>query len=260
MKFMTGRSFPRAMGSDFAGVVEEAGAGVTRLSPGDEVFGTARIKESGAFAPMLVTDEKLVARKPPGLAFEQAASLPIAGVTAWRGLVDKARLQAGQRMFINGCSGGVGQFAVQIAISRGGKVTGTCSREAAAHAKRLGVDPVLDYKGIDLASFAGQFDAVFDTAGTLTVAEGLALLKPRGVLLDINATLPKLARGLFSRRYKAVFGTQTVETLERLAALAAQGKLVIPVGRTVPLEQGIQLITDIETGRRVAGRPVIVIA
>jgi NADPH:quinone reductase-like Zn-dependent oxidoreductase len=260
MKLMTGRSFPRAMGNDFAGIVEQVGADVTRLRPGDEVFGAARLKESGAFAVKLVTDEKLVAHKPPGLSFEQAACLPIAGVTAWRGLVDKANLRAGQRVLVNGCSGGVGQFAVQIARERGATVTGTCSAAAAAHAKELGVDPVLDYRGVDLSRFNGSFDVVFDTAGTLPMATGLALLSPGGVMLDINATVPRLVRSLVTRRYKPVFGTQTVDTLEQVARLAADGKLRVQIGRTAPLEDAIRLISDVESGKKEPGRAVIVIA
>jgi NADPH:quinone reductase-like Zn-dependent oxidoreductase len=257
MKFMTGRVFPRAMGSDFAGVVEQVGAAVTRLRPGDEVLGTARIKESGAFAPVLVTDEKLVVRKPTSLSFEQAACLPIAAVTAWRGLFDKARIEAGQRVFINGCTGNVGQAAVQIARLAGASVAGSCSRANAPYARRLGVDPVFDYAGAGLSGVQDKFDVVFDTAGTLSIPAGLALLAPGGVLLDINTTLPKAVRGLFSSRYRMVFGSQTVETLEQVAKLAADGKLQFQIGCTVPLAQAIQGITEVENGRKPPGRAVI---
>ncbi|SHJ41002.1 NADP-dependent oxidoreductase [Paraburkholderia terricola] len=102
MKFMTGRRFPRAMGSDFSGVVEAVGQSVLRLKVGDEVLGTAPIKAGGAFADKLVVDEFVVA-KPHALSFEQAATLPIVGVTAWCGLVDKAQLKQGQSVFVHGC-------------------------------------------------------------------------------------------------------------------------------------------------------------
>jgi NADPH:quinone reductase-like Zn-dependent oxidoreductase len=256
MKFMTGRAFPRAMGSDFAGVVEQVGADVTRLRAGQEVFGTARIKESGAFAPMLVTDGKLVAAKPAALSFEQAASLPIAAVTAWRGLMDKARLRTGQRVFVNGCTGNVGHVAVQLAKLAGAAVAGSCSGASEAYARELGVDPVIDYAR-ETPSGLGKFDVVFDTAGTLSVPDGLALLEPGGVLLDINASLPRVLRGLLSRRYRMVFGNQTVETLEHLARLVAEGKLQLRLGRTAPLADAIALIADAERGRNPPGKAVI---
>ena len=107
LKILTGRSFPRGMGSDFSGTVLAVGAGVSRLKPGDAVFGMARLKESGAFAEAVVTSETFVARKPPDVSFEQAACLSTAGVMAWMGLIDKAHLVAGQRVFVNGCTGAV---------------------------------------------------------------------------------------------------------------------------------------------------------
>jgi NADPH:quinone reductase-like Zn-dependent oxidoreductase len=258
MKFMTGRSFPRAMGSDFSGLVEEVGSGVTRLKPGDEVLGTAPLRESGAFAPRVVTNAKLVVSKPAGVSFEQAACLPIAAVTAWRGLIDKAKLRGGKRVFVNGCSGGVGQFAVQIARMSGASVAGSCSRAAASHAKQLGVDPVFDYTSDDLRSLKGKCDVVFDTAGTLSLDAGFALLAADGVMLDINTTPRKLVRGLFSRRYRIVFGTQSIDTLQQVTRLAADGKLQVQIGRTALLEDAIQLISDTESGRKVPGRSVIV--
>jgi NADPH:quinone reductase-like Zn-dependent oxidoreductase len=106
MKIITGRVFPRAMGMDFSGTVMSVGPGVTRFKTGDEVFGMARLKQSGAFGHAVVTNEAFLVHKPASLSFENAACLATPGVTAWNGLVDKARLQAGQHVFINGCMGG----------------------------------------------------------------------------------------------------------------------------------------------------------
>ena len=124
MKFMTGGRFPRAMGTDFSGVVEQVGANVTRLRAGDEVFGTVPVKPSGAFAQSLITKEKLAVKKPASISHEAAATLPVAGVTAWRGLVEKGRLKPGQRVFVNGASGGVGQAVVQITRALGASAAG----------------------------------------------------------------------------------------------------------------------------------------
>ncbi|GLS22925.1 hypothetical protein GCM10007874_59450 [Labrys miyagiensis] len=120
LKMLTGKSFPRAMGSDFSGTVLNVGTGVTRLKPGDPVFGLSRLKESGSLGEAVVTNEIFVAKKPSELSFEQAACLGTAGVMAWMGLVDKAGLKAGQRDFVNGCTGSVGETVVQLAHMLGG--------------------------------------------------------------------------------------------------------------------------------------------
>jgi NADPH:quinone reductase-like Zn-dependent oxidoreductase len=189
MKIMTGRTFPRAMGMDFSGTVLSIGPRVTRLKPGDEVFGLARLKESGAFAEALITNENFVAVKPPEASFEQAACLPTGSITARIGLVNKAGLQRGQSVLINGCTGAVGQAAVQLATMLGAQVTGSCSSDSERRAKELGVVRILDYRAMDLAQFERSFDVVFDTSGSLPLSSGMKLLKPRGVFLDITPPL-----------------------------------------------------------------------
>jgi NADPH:quinone reductase-like Zn-dependent oxidoreductase len=124
LKFMVRGQFPRAMGSDFSGVVESVGAGVTRFRAGDDVLGTTPLNTSGAFGEKLITKEKLAVKKPASLSYEDAASLPIVGVTAWLALVSKGHLRAGQRVFVNGAYGGVGQAAVYIAKALGASVDG----------------------------------------------------------------------------------------------------------------------------------------
>lgn len=109
MKIVTGKAFPRAMGMDFSGTVIAVGPGVTRFQPGDAVFGLARFKESGALGQAVVTKEIFVAKKPDGVSFEEAACIGTPGITAWGGLMDKAKLAPGQRVFINGCAGAVGE-------------------------------------------------------------------------------------------------------------------------------------------------------
>ena len=261
LSFMTGRKFPRAMGTEFSGVVERTGVAVTRLRPGDEVFGAVLMKDSGAFAEMLVTKTSLAVRKPPTLSFEQAACLSVAPVAAWRGLIEKAQIAAGQRLFVAGCCGAVGRAVVQLAKQRGASVTGSCGPADREAARQLGVDEVLDYTQGVPAALQARFDVVFDTAGKLSVSAGLALLAPRrGVLLDINVAPGRMLRGLLSRRYKIVMGMQSVPVLEALAAAAVEGTLHVQVGRTAPLAQAIELITDVEQGRKAKGRSVIVMS
>jgi NADPH:quinone reductase-like Zn-dependent oxidoreductase len=178
MKLMTGRSFPRAMGHDFAGVVEAVGAGVTRLKAGDAVLGVARFRQAGAFAEMVTAPEKAVVLKPVDLSYERAAALPTVGVTAYQAT---AEVRPGQAVFVNGCLGGVGRAAVQFAQARGASVAGSCRDTAADEARELGVEPVVGF-GFDPAALAGRFDLVFDTPGMLPFVVARTLLKPRGTI------------------------------------------------------------------------------
>jgi NADPH:quinone reductase-like Zn-dependent oxidoreductase len=257
MKFMTGRRLPRAMGSDFSGVAQSVGAGVTRVQVGDEVLGTAPFKRQGAFAEQLITEEKRVVRKPATLSFEEAATLPTVGVTAWLALVVKGQLKPGQRVFVNGALGGVGQAAVHIAKALGASVTGRVGPSALADAKAIGIDPVLDYTRDIPADLKKRFDIVLDTNGSLTPAQGEALVKRGGFVIDTNPSAQKFIRSLFSRRHKFVFGNPITEVLQKIAGLAGSGKLPLSTGRVAALDDAIALIGDLEAGRRTQGKAVI---
>ncbi|KPX51070.1 NAD(P)-dependent alcohol dehydrogenase [Pseudomonas amygdali] len=257
MKFVTGRKFPQGMGSDFAGVVEAVGAQVKGIHVGDEVFGTAEIKRQGAFAEIIDASAELVVRKPATLSFSEAACLPIPAATAWAAIVGVARASSGSRIFIHGCSGAVGSSAVQLALARGAHVSGACGASSQANVKSAGVNPVFAYS--DKASFAsdGLYDAVFDTLGTLPVADGLTLLKPRGRFIDINPTPGRMLRGLVSGRYKMTFSTGGFKNLEEIAKLAGDGKLRSSIGLEAPFSDALSVIADAELGRRPAGRIVL---
>lgn len=259
MKLMTGRKFPRAMGSDFSGVVEAVGAGVTRLKVGDEVLGVSRMmKESGSFAETMITNEKFVVQKPENLSFEEAACLPLVATTAWIALVTKADIKPGQNVFINGCMGGIGRMAVQIAVTRGAKVTGACAASDKNNAKALGVNQVIDYKNAKLSSLSSQFDIVFDTAGTLSMQQAMQLLRPgSGVFLDPNTTGKKMMQGIFNRRYKMVMAKVDVDVLTRVADAVAKGKLNPFIGKTIPLSGAVTAITELEKTGQPKGKLVI---
>lgn len=257
LKVITGKTFPRAMGSDFSGTVVSVGPGVTRFKPGDAVFGLARIKESGAFGHAVVTSESFLAKKPEHLSFEEAACLGTPGVTAWNGLQDKAKLSAGKRVFVNGCTGAVGEATVQLALMLGATVAGSCSAGAMARARALGVDAVYDYRTTDFSRLDRRFDVVYDTAGTMTTQTGLGLLGPGGVFLDIDPTPGKFIRSLFNRRLKPMVCTPRAEVLDGLARAAGAGRLRLPVAEIVPLAEAIPLITSLEGGRSLGGKGLI---
>jgi NADPH:quinone reductase-like Zn-dependent oxidoreductase len=205
LRLFTGRRFPRGLGGDFAGVVEQAGPGVTRLQAGDSVFGGLLPRPAGAFAEWIVAEEKYVAKKPAELSYQKAACLPTAGVTAWQAVVDKGRLQAGQRVFITGCLGGVGRIAAEIAIMRGASVAGSCRDTARDDALALGIDPVLGFD-FDPAPLGGAFDLVLDAANSLSVKTARSLVKPGGRFVDLHPSPAKFARSAFSRQYSVLFG------------------------------------------------------
>ncbi len=160
-------------------------------------------------------------------------------------------------MFINGCSGAVGEAAVQIARYFGATVSGSCSARHIQKARALGVDTVYDYRTTPVSAISTRFDVVLDTAANLSVSQGLAMLRPSGVFLDLNPGPGKFIRALFDRRLKPIIGSPRVEILDKLAEAASRGRFKIPVGEVVPLSSAINLITDIEQGRKLGGKGII---
>jgi NADPH:quinone reductase-like Zn-dependent oxidoreductase len=171
------------LGVDFAGTVEAVGANVTQFQPGDEVFGG----RSGAFAEYVcVREDRAVVPMPANVSFEQAAAVPIAGLTALQGLRDKGQLQAGQKVLINGASGGVGTFAVQIAKSLGAEVTAVCSTRNVDRARSLGADHVIDYTREDFTRTGRRYDLILDIAGGRSWSECTRVLDPDATLVAVG--------------------------------------------------------------------------
>ena len=258
MKALSGFRFPRGLGHDFAGVVEAVGPGVKRLEVGDEVFGLTSIRQAGAFAEYVVADEKNVGLKPPSVSFEQAAALTLVSVTAWSALVAKARLRAGQSVFVGGCLGGVGRSAVQIARMRGANVVGSCSACRREEALALGVGEAVDYRAFDIASYQRRFAVVFDTAGALSLSQCGAMLKRRGMSLHIVPTSAKLIGCLLPSRHHLVFGNPTTQCMASIAEAHERGQLVPAIGRIVPLSEAISAVVELERTGSLKGKLVIV--
>lgn len=260
LKMVTGKVFPRAMGSDFSGTVISVGNGVTRFKPGDAVFGLAQIKHGGALGEAVVAPETFLARKPDNVSFEDAACLGTPGVTAWNGVVDKGDLKAGDHVFVNGCSGAVGEAAVQIALAGGASVSGSCSSVTVQRAQDLGVKPVFDYAKANVAGIKDRFDIVYDTAATMTVGTGLGLLRSGGVFLDIDPTPAKFLRSFLNRKLKPIICAPRSDIMDGLANLAAQGKLRLPVAEIVSLRDSIRLVVDLEKGRKLYGKGLVAVS
>jgi NADPH:quinone reductase-like Zn-dependent oxidoreductase len=260
MKMMSGRKFPQGVGHDFAGVIEAVGQDVNRLGVGDEVLGAAQIKEGGAFAEAVVVHEKGVARKPAGLSFEEAAAIPTVGVAALQAVVRKGNFQPGQAVFVHGCLGGVGRTAVQIALTRGAAmVGGSCRVSSMQDARHLGVTPVVEFDSIP-TTLEGQFDIVFDTAGSLSPATARMLLKSGGRIVDIVPSAAKFAKSVLPGPYHVVIARHNAEDLRELAQACAHGSLRLPIARTVPLSHAIAALTELELDNRPKGGKLIITA
>jgi len=184
-------------GVDVAGHVTAVGRRVTQFKPGDAVFGTCK----GAFAEYVCAPEAKLILKPGSVSFDQAAALPVAGLTALQGLRDKGRLQPGQKVLINGAAGGIGTFAVQIAKSMGANVTGVCSTKNLEMVRSLGADRVIDYTRDDFTQDSEGYDLLLDNVGNRTLSAMKRVLRPNGK--GVMAGAPKELRAVLTRLLKA---------------------------------------------------------
>jgi NADPH:quinone reductase-like Zn-dependent oxidoreductase len=246
------------LGADVAGIVEAVGARVAQFKPGDLVFGTAK----GSFAEYACAAASELAVKPQEISFEQAACLPIAGITALQGLRDKGKVQAGQRVLINGAAGGVGTFAVQVAKSLGARVTGVCSTRNA-----------IDYTQEDFARPGQQYDLLFDLVGNRPLADYLRALRPHGTYISCGGGGPdrstwNLLAGLIANAVQSRFVSQKMpgllakvnrEDLTILADLVRGGKVVPVIDRTYSLGETAAAVRYVESGH-VRGKVVIAVA
>jgi NADPH:quinone reductase-like Zn-dependent oxidoreductase len=254
---MIGFKFPRAMGLDFAGTVDVVGSGVARFKPGDAVIGSVSYRVCGAFATKVIASQEYLVKKPDNLSFAEAACLPVAGVTAWLGLVKYGRLAPGERVFVNGAMGAVGQAAVTIARGIGALVVGRVGPHSIAEAQSLGLFSTLDYTKPLPTPLDGTFDIVLDCNGSLSAQEKERLRKRGGKIYDIVPASAKFLRALISRSRKLILVDPKAETLQPAVDLAAAGKLAVPVAKTISLAEAPALMAALERGQRINGKAVI---
>jgi NADPH:quinone reductase-like Zn-dependent oxidoreductase len=259
MKMMTGSSFPRVMGKDFSGTILEVGANVVGWKPGDAVFGCVPWRTTGSFSSLAIVHASDIAKKPPLMSFAQAAALPTAGLTAWHGLVDRAKLTAGQTVLVNGAAGSVGIAAIQIAQSVGAVVTARVGGRSFSRMRSIGVTEILDYRESLPSNLDRHFDVVMDCNGSLDGRDIDRLLKRGGTAVDITFRRPKLLRAVILRRQKLASGSVDHKTMMALGDLAASGRLVPDVGTEVDIDNAIPLITRLEGGERFDGKAVILL-
>ena len=259
----------RVRGWDVAGTVQAVGAGVTEFRPGDEVMGVA---EGGSFAESAVTRPDKLVRKPARLSFEQAAAVPISGVTALQALRDKAHVRPGQKVLIVGAAGGVGTFAVQIAKAFGAEVTGVCSTSKLDLVRSIGADDVIDYTRQDFTDGSRRWEVIIDTAGRRPVSRLRRALTPKGTLVIVGGDgggrwTGGFFRGMIRAPLLSLFVGQrldwlnskvSVEDLQALNELIEAGKVTPVVGRTYLLPEAPEAIRHLATGHA-GGKLVIAV-
>ena len=258
------------LGADVAGRVEAVGRNVTQFQVGDDVFGDMSLNELGSFAEYVCTHEDVLALKPAKLTFEQAAAVPLAAFTALQGLRDKGQIQSGQKVLINGASGGVGTFAVQIAKAFGAEVTGVCSTRNFGMVRSIGADHVIDYTKEDFTRNGQPYDLIFDAVGNRSVSDFQRALSPHGICSVAGfTTLSRLFQVIVLGAWVSKTGSKKIGLMETAKAnkkdlvfikeLLEAGKVVPVIDRCYPLSEVAEAIRYLEKGHA-RGKVVITVA
>jgi NADPH:quinone reductase-like Zn-dependent oxidoreductase len=256
MRFATGLRKPnnRVPGTDVAGTVEAVGNNVTSLRPGDEVFGWC----AGAFAEYARANEDQFIKKPANLTFEQAAAVGVSASTALQLLRDDGKVQPGQKVLINGASGGVGTFAVQIAKTFGAEVTGVTSTKNVDMVRSIGADHVIDYTRDDFTTGTDRYDLILDNVGNRSMARTRRALTPTGILISnggghadgkLGRTVRAMLVSMFVRQQAGpTVKTQNHDDLVELKGLVEAGKVMPVIDRAYPLTETPEAIGRVATG------------
>ena len=258
------------LGVDIAGRVEAVGRDVKQFQPGDEVFGDLFGCNWGGFAEYACARENTLVLKPASMTFEEVAAVPMAAITALQGLRDKGQIQPGQKVLINGASGGVGTFAVQIAKSFGTEVTGVCSTRNLDMVRSIGADHVIDYTQEDFTQNGQRYDLIFDAVGNRSVSDYKRALSPKGICSVAGfTTMARLFQVIFLGAWVSKTGSKKIGLMETAKAnkkdlviikeLLETGKVVPVIDRCYPLSEVPEAIRYLEKGHA-RGKVVITVA
>lgn len=239
------------VGISFAGIVESIGSGVTEFRPGDEVYGQCR----GSCAEFAVADVGSIAPKPRNLTFEQAAAVPTSACTALQALRDHGNVRPGHKVLINGASGGVGTFAVQIAKALGAEVTGVCSMRNVEMVRSIGADHVIDYTQEDFTKGSARYDVILDNVASHSLSDTRRVLEPDGLLLPSSGhagmgwVIAAAISSMFVRQQGRVFVALTdTQSLLALRELIEAGKVTPVIDRTYPLSETARAFEYLDEG------------
>jgi NADPH:quinone reductase-like Zn-dependent oxidoreductase len=244
-------------GADIAGRIEAAGRNVEQFRPGDEVFGDLVACGDGAFAEFVAVPERFLALKPTNLTFEEAAAVPMAAVTALQGLRDQGQIQAGQKVLIQGASGGVGTFAVQIAQSFGAEVTAVCSTRNLDQARSLGADYVIDYTKEDFTKRGQQYDLILAANGYHPLSDYKRALTPQGIYVMVGGTMAQIFGAMLlgssmsktgGKKMGGVTGKPNQGDLVFMKGLLEAGRVVPIIDRRYPLRETAEALRYLGEG------------
>ena len=251
-------SFPLELGWDLSGVVAEVGKNVTEYQVGDKVFGgvpSAHAANNGTYGEFAVADQTKIAHMPEGPSFDQAAALPIGGMTAYKAIAENLAVQPGQKVLIQGGAGGVGLIAVQIAKNIGAYVAATASPSHTKLLEDLGVDQVIDYNTTSAADILHDYDAVFDTVGDIQT--GLKVLKSDGKLITIAAQDPSAIKPDQQKTAEFQFTNGGTKELDALGKLVVDGKLKLEITEMPFSVENVVKAHEMIQGRHTTGKIVI---
>jgi len=246
----------KILGCDIAGRVEAVGRNVQQLKPGDEVFGVTGFK-GGGFAEYVCAPEDKLALKPANISFEEAAAVPIAALTALQGLRDRGRIQAGQNVLIDGASGGVGTFAIQIAKALGAEVTAVCSTRNVDRARSLGADHVIDYKREDFAKSGQSYDLILAANAYHSVFDYRRALRPDGIYVMVGGGMAQILQFLLlapllsligSKKMRFFIAKMNKKDLDLLKDLLGARRVVPVIDRRYPLSEVAEALRYLEDG------------
>src|SRR5262250_186225 len=251
---------PLILGYELSGIVEAIGPGVSGFKPGDEVYGATNEQLTGAYAEYASPSAKLMAQRPKTLTSLQAASAPVATVTAWQMLFDYGHVTAGQSVLIHGAAGNVGGYAVQLAKLVGLHAVATANSRDLDYVRSLGTEKVVDYRTERFEDSLKGLDVVLDTVGGDTQQRSLAVLKPDGVLISVVSPVPEAAQKRYGVRAEYFYVDVTTARLNEIADLFDNAKLVTDVGTVLPLEQARIAHEMLEGARHKRGKIVLSVA
>lgn len=249
MKDVIPLTFPHVMGYEVSGVVVAVGAEVTQCVPGDAVFARPNQDDAGAIAEFARVKGSELALKPTTLSHAQAASVPLAGLTAWQALITRGKLKAGDKVLIHAGSGGVGTFAIQIAKHIGAHIATTCGRRNFDLVKRLGADVVIDYTTDAFDQQLSDYDLVFDMLGGETMARSFTVLKPGGTMISIKGQDTDNVAAKFGVHFEWFLMEPDGAMLGELGALIDTGAVHPVIGKTVTMEQSAAAYGELANGQ-----------
>lgn len=253
LKIQDGKGFPKAMGCELAGEVIQTGSDAGEFTVGDAVFGWIPFSRLGGFAEYAVVKKECLHSKPSSLSHVQAAALPMVGTTALQALTKEVKLAPGQRVLVNGSTGGVGHFAVQIARATGANVTAVTGTSHVDFAKELGADSVVDYHQSDVSASEERYDVILDTSKKLPWEVGKKLLNEGGTYIDLQpglkAFVGSFLQNAFSDKTHDVLGVAVEqEDLKELASLVNQGDITVTVGQVFDFSDFVNALISLESG------------